>query len=135
MVWLNGGDGHVIPLSSGLHPVVYSTQANVQIVSGLAYPTAVEQNDHPALRSAPCRAGNYEIDLGPALQVAASSADEVNLLASGAGGVDGHPIVSVSGSTIEAGVQFTQNGLVQPARLRGAICRSIAGGSNALLGR
>ena len=82
----------VIPLSATSLPVVYDASANLNVASGLTYPTAVRQTV-TLLFDQPLPPGTYEIVLAPAIQAAVYNADEAGLLA-GDGSFAGHPVVT-----------------------------------------
>jgi len=107
-----GGNNQVIPLATSTQPVLYDEQADAQVASGLVYPTAVRQTI-TLLFDQPLPVGSYQIDLSPAIQTAPFSLGESALL--GLGASNGHPLVSVSGTTIIDGSEHFAFDLVQPA--------------------
>jgi hypothetical protein len=116
----------VIPLSASTLPVVYDPSANLNVASGLTYPTAVRQTvtllfDHPL------PAGTYEIALAPQIQAAVYNADEAGLLA-GDGSFAGHPVVTARNGIIVNGGDLVLTDLVTPAGTP-ADPRSIAQGT------
>jgi hypothetical protein len=99
----NGAGDRVIPLASaaGAQPVVYDPGANVDVVSGLTYATAVRQTV-TLLFDQPLQPGSYVVTVSPNVSTAAFSAGEAGLLAGGAGGA-GHGVVSVAAGAITGG--------------------------------
>ena len=102
------GDG----LPAGAQAVVYDDSSNVDVASGLTYPTAIRQTV-TLLFDKPLPAGGYEIDISPNVVSAGLSSDETDLLSS-QNGFNGHTVVSVSGGTIIEGSQFVNRNLVKP---------------------
>jgi hypothetical protein len=108
------GDGaRVIPLSPTSLPVVYDASANLNVASGLTYPTAVRQTV-TLLFDQPLPPGNYEVVLSPAIQAAGYNADEASLLAGDSSFAD-HPVVSARNGIIVNGGAFAVTNLVTPA--------------------
>ena len=103
----------VIPLSASSLPVVYDASANVDVASGLTYPTAVRQTV-TLLFDQPLPAGTYEIVLAPQIQAAVYNTDEAGLLA-GAGSFAGHPVVTIQNGAITNGSDLVLTNLVTPA--------------------
>jgi hypothetical protein len=104
---LGPGGGQIIPLAAGPGSVVYDPSTNVDVASGVTYPTAVRQTV-TLLFDQPLPPGSYRIDLGAGIQTAAFNGDEAGLLA----GRGGHSVVSVVGGQVVAGSQFTASDLV-----------------------
>jgi hypothetical protein len=102
-------DDQVIPVASG-HSVVYDPSANVDVASGLTYPTAVRQTV-TLLFANPLPAGSYQVVLRPAIQTAAFNDQEAGLLAGGSA-FAGHPVVSLSAGQVVNGSQPTAPNLV-----------------------
>jgi len=102
----------VIPLSATSLPVVYDPSANLNVASGLTYPTAVRQTV-TLLFDQPLPAGTYEIVLAPEIQAAVYNADEAGLLA-GDGSFAGHPVVTARNGTIVNGSDLVLTNLVTP---------------------
>lgn len=113
VTWLGAnGDTRVIPVAAtgGAQPVVYNPGANLDVSSGRTFPTAVRQTV-TLLFAEPLPVGSYSIVLNPRVQTAAFSPAEVKLLAGGPE-FAGHPLVSVSGTTIRNGGEFLASNLV-----------------------
>ena len=112
-VVLLGSGGGVVPIaaSSGGQSVIYDPAVDVDVTSGLTYPTAEDQTV-TLLFAHPLAAGSYEIELSPAIQAAAFNAAEAGELAIGDGSFAGHPVVTVTGSTIVNGANLYEPGLV-----------------------
>jgi hypothetical protein len=106
---LGTADDQVIPVAGG-HSVVYDPSANVDVASGLTYPTAVRQTV-TLLFANPLPAGSYKITLRPAIQAAPFNDQENGLLAGG-GAFAGHPVVSLSAGQVVNGSQPTAPNLV-----------------------
>jgi hypothetical protein len=106
---LGTADDQVIPVASG-HSVVYDPSANVDVASGLTYPTAVRQTV-TLLFSNPLPAGSYQVTLRPAIQTAPFNDQESSLL-SGGSAFAGHPVVSVSAGQVVNGSQPAAPNLV-----------------------
>ena len=117
VIWHSpGGTGtgtRVIPLSATSSPVVYDASANLNVASGLTYPTAVRQTV-TLLFDQPLPPGTYEIVLAPAIQAAVYNADEAGLL-SGNSSIAGHPVVTARNGIIVNGGDFVVRNLVNPA--------------------
>jgi hypothetical protein len=109
---LGTADDQVIPVASG-HSVVYDPSANVDVASGLTYPTAVRQTV-TLLFASPLPAGSYQVTLRPAIQTAPFNDQEAGLL-SGGSAFAGHPVVSVNAGQVSNGSQPTAPNLVMPA--------------------
>jgi hypothetical protein len=108
-------DDQVIPVAAvgGGQPIVYDPSTNVEVGSGLTYPTAVRQTV-TLLFASPLPAGNYEIKLGPDIQAAPLSPEEAASLA-GDPSFAGHPVVSARDGIIQEGSSLVVPGLVTPA--------------------
>jgi hypothetical protein len=102
-------DDQVIPIAS----VVYDPSRNVDVASGTTFPTAVKQT-LTFLFGQPLPAGNYTIQIAPAVQTAAFNSDEAGLLTP-APGITGHPVVSLSGTQVSEGSQLLAKDLVLAA--------------------
>jgi hypothetical protein len=98
--------------ASGAQSIVYDPGVNVDLSSGLTYPTAVDQTV-TLLFAQPLAPGSYQVELSPAIQAAAYTADEAGALAPGDGSFHGHPVVSVTGSLVVNGAELTEPGLVK----------------------
>jgi hypothetical protein len=109
VTWLGPDGEQVIPLASG-QSVVYDPSSNVDVASGVTYPTAVRQTV-TLLFDQPLPAGSYQIDLNPAIQAAPFSNDESAAL-SASPVIPGHPVVSLVSGTIVAGDKQIVPGLV-----------------------
>jgi len=103
----------VIPLSASSLPVVYDASANLNVASGLTYPTAVRQTV-TLLFDQPLSPGTYEIVLAPKIQAAVYNVDEAGLLA-GDGSFAGHPVVSARNGAVVNGGDIVVTDLVTPA--------------------
>jgi hypothetical protein len=121
---LGTADDQVIPLASG-QSVVYDPSTNVAVGSGTTYPTAIKQT-LTFLFDQPLPAGTYQIQIAPAVQTAAFSADEAGLL-SPAAGFTGHPMVSVAQGQVTEGAGPVLAGLVQAAGTLGSFSAFRAG--------
>ncbi len=107
------GDG----LPSGSQTVVYDPSSNLDVASGLTYPTAIRQTV-TLLFGTPLPAGNYRITVSANVVSADFSLDEQNLLSS-RDGFTGHPVVSVSQASVQEGATLTEQDLVQPSSALG----------------
>jgi hypothetical protein len=94
---------------------VYSPSTNVDISSGLTFPTAVRQTI-TLLFDDPLPAGSNSVDVSPAVKTAPFNEQETDLLTA-APGFNGHPVVSIDdngeiieGSRIEAIDLVAQSG-------------------------
>jgi hypothetical protein len=96
--------------TAGAQPVTYDPGANVDVATGITYPTAVRQTV-TLLFGQPLPAGDYRLVLSPAIQAAAFSPGEGGLLAP-APGLSGHTVVSRYGSGIVEGDRRAVVGLV-----------------------
>ena len=123
VIWLGPDGDQVIPFDTG-QGVVYDPSSNVNIATGLTYPTAIRQTV-TLLFDQPLPAGSYQIELSPAIQAAPFSDDESAALFSSAG-FTGHPVVSLVDGTIVAGDNRTVPGLVSAGEAFGnlAVWRS-----------
>jgi hypothetical protein len=92
-----------IPLNttSGFQSVVYNPGANVDVTTGITYPTA-ERQTITLLFTQPLPAGSYAIQFDPAIQAAPISDSESVLLAPAAN-LTGHPLVAVVDGNVAAG--------------------------------
>jgi hypothetical protein len=108
-------DDQVIPIATttGAQPVVYDPGANVDVASGLAYPTAVRQTV-TLLFANPLPAGSYLVTVSPAVHAASFSGAEGGLLA-GDPSLLGHPVVSARSGSVNNGSQFAAADLVAPS--------------------
>jgi hypothetical protein len=107
------GLGHVVPIAaaSGGQSIIYDPGVNVDLTSGLTYPTAVDQTV-TLLFASPLTPGSYEVVLSPAIQAAVYSAAEASALAPGDGSFAGHPVVTATGALVVNGVHLIEPGLV-----------------------
>jgi hypothetical protein len=94
-----------IAATSGGQPIVYDPGVNVDLSSGLTYPTAVQQTV-TLLFARPLAPGSYRITLSPAIQTAPFDPAEVASLAPGDGSFGGHPDVSLSGTQVVNGTSL-----------------------------
>jgi hypothetical protein len=99
-------------LPNGMQAAIYDGSSNVNVASGLTYPTAVRQTV-TLLFGTPLPAGNYEVQVSPHVTAAAFNDDEENLL-SPRDAFDGHPVVVVANGAITEGSQMTRRHLVLP---------------------
>jgi hypothetical protein len=109
-------DDQVIPINGNVasnQPVVYDPSSNVDVASGVIFPTAVRQAVTLVFAD-PLPAGSYQIELSPAIQTAAFNVEEANLLTS-VTGFNGHPVVSLSSGSVTEGSRQTALGLVLAA--------------------
>jgi len=113
VIFLGPGIGGVVPsaATSGGQSIIYDPGVNVDVTSGLTYPTAVDQTV-TLLFTQPLAAGSYEIVLAPAIQAAPYNAAEAGELAPADGSFVGHPVVSMVGALVVNGARLTEPGLV-----------------------
>ena len=123
VIWL-GSDGRrgtaddrEIPIGSGAHRVIYDASSNVDVASGLTFPTAVRQTV-TLLFDNPLPAGAYEIEVMPSVMATLFSTDESSLLTPRAG-FNGHNVVTNSGGAVTEGVDLVKTGLVKPGAVVG----------------
>jgi hypothetical protein len=118
------GIGTAVPIAatSGAQSIIYDAGVNVDLTSGLTYPTAVDQTV-TLLFAQPLAPGTYEVDLSPAIQAAAYSASELGALARGYGSFAGHPVVTVIDGVATNGASLGEPGLV-PAPVAAAAPKS-----------
>ena len=121
VIWLGSGTssgqgGQVIPIASlgDAQPVVYDPSTNIEVASGLSYPTAVRQTVTLLFDKA-LPAGNYEIVFSPAIQAAPLGTSESGLLADEAS-VGGHSLVSTGSGIVVDGARSIVANLVAPVR-------------------
>lgn len=111
-----GGDDHEIPigenLPGGTKSVIYDPSSNVEVSSGLTYPTAVRQTVTLLFGSA-VPPGNYEIAVSKEVVSDSFSVGEADVLST-VQGTGGHTIVNFVGNQIGEGATLTIPGLVQP---------------------
>jgi hypothetical protein len=107
------GDG----LPSGSQTVVYDPSSNLDVASGLTYPTAIRQTVTLLFGTA-LPAGNYRITVSANVVSADFSLDEQDLLSS-RDGFTSHPVVSVSHASVQEGATLTEQDLVQPSSALG----------------
>ena len=114
-------DDRQIAVGDGLPPdsqtVVYDPSSNLDVASGLTYPTAIRQTV-TLLFGTPLPAGNYQITVSANVVSADFSLDEQNLLSS-RDGFTSHPVVSVSHASVQEGAPLTEQNLVQPSSALG----------------
>jgi len=91
-------------------PIVYNPGANVEISSGLTYPTAVRQTV-TLLFADPLRAGSYVVELSSAIRAAPFNEAEADLLTARPG-FSGHPVVSSDGLQVGEGARIEAVDLV-----------------------
>jgi hypothetical protein len=118
VVWHGPNGDQVIPLAAG-QSVVYDSSSNVDVASGLTYPTAVRQTV-TLLFDQPLPAGSYQIELSSAIQAELFNAGEPGEL-SAVAGFNGHPVASrVQGAIVEG---YKQNlaGLVSASEALGSL--------------
>jgi hypothetical protein len=118
VIWLGPDGDQVIPVAAGQN-VVYDPSANVNVATGITYPTAVRQTV-TLLFDQPLPAGSYQIELLPAIQAAPFSDDESAVLSASAG-FTGHPLVSLVSGAIVAGDQEIVPRLVSPSEALGSL--------------
>jgi len=108
-------DDRVIPIGdAGIEQsIVYNAGANVEVSTGLSYPTAVRQT-LTLVFVEPLPAGSYEIELSSAIQTAAFNESERQQLAD-PGNFTGHPVVSFRNGQIEEGARVEAVDLVLQA--------------------
>jgi hypothetical protein len=107
------GFGGAVPIAAsfGGQPITYNPGVNVDVTSGLTYPTAVNQTVTLDF-SQPLAPGSYEIALSPAIQAAPYNAAEASILVPGDGSFAGHPVVTVAGGGVVNGARLNEPGLV-----------------------
>lgn len=91
--------------------IVYDPSANVDVASGLTYPTAVRQTATLAF-AAPLRPGSYLVQLSPRIGTATFNEDETILLP-GTNSATAHPVVQVAGNAINQGASLLLPHLVR----------------------
>ncbi|MGA3065609.1 MAG: FG-GAP-like repeat-containing protein [Tepidisphaeraceae bacterium] len=116
VIWLGAagstGVDQTIPLGAG-QSVIYDPGANVDVTTGITYPTAVKQTV-TLLFDSPLPVGSYEIKFSPNIVSAAFNNDETSLLAEPSTYGD-HSLVSVVDGQIVQGAQLDLTDLVTPA--------------------
>jgi hypothetical protein len=107
------GNAAAVPIAaaSGGQPITYDPGVNIDVTSGLTYPTAVDQTVTLLFRQ-PLAPGSYEVALSPAIQAASYDANEAAVLAPGDGSFAGHPVVTAAGTLVVNGARLTEAGLV-----------------------
>ena len=90
--------------------VVYSPSTNVDVASGVAYPTAVRQTV-TLLFDQPLPADSYQVEVSAAVRAAPFNEDEADLLTSRPG-FNGHPVVALDGGTLVEGSRIAAADLV-----------------------
>ena len=115
----SGPDGNqVIPVTATSAPApLYDPGANIDVATGLTYPTAVQQTVTLLFAQA-LPAGSYEIALSPAIETAPFNPGEDSLLAV-TPGLTGHAVVSLAGGQIIEGDRRRATGLVFPSGMLG----------------
>jgi hypothetical protein len=115
VTFLGPGTEKVVPIAAtnGGQPIIYDPGVNVDLTSGLTYPTAVLQTV-TLLFAQPLAPGSYAITLAPAIQAAAFNAAEAGELAPGDGLFAGHPVVTVTSTLVVNGARLSEPGLVKP---------------------
>jgi hypothetical protein len=93
--------------------VVYDPSTNIDVGSGLTYPTAVRQTV-TLLFDQPLPPGSYQIAVAAAVQAAPFNADEAGLLTP-APGFTGHALVSLAQAQVTEGASRLETGLVVAA--------------------
>ena len=103
-------DDRVVPLSAQSASIVYDPGANIDVATGLAYPTAVRQTVTLVFDSL-LRPGSYLIRISPDVIAQSYNSDEATLLAAGG---TAHPVVqAIDGSdAIAAGASVQIDHLV-----------------------
>jgi hypothetical protein len=101
-----------VAATGGGQSIVYAPGANTQVSSGQTFPTSVRQTVTLYFAD-PLPVGAYQIEVAPAVQAAPFTASETQALP--AGGLNGHPVVSLVGGKITAGSTVEVQNLVQPA--------------------
>jgi len=122
---LGTGDDQRIALSKSSQAVIYNPSANVDVVTGTNYPTAVRQTVTLLFPEA-LPPGSYHIALSEAIQSVSLSKEEGLLLAGGIAG-EGHPVVSLVGNTVVPGDTLLAADLVKPAGELGDLRQFAAG--------
>jgi hypothetical protein len=112
-------DDQVVPLGGEGSRVVYNPGSNVDVPTGREFPTAVHQTV-TLVFARPLPAGSYLVELSPAVGSEAFTADEPGLLATGEGGLAGHPLVWLSGDQLVPGARTLFSSLVPASRSAGA---------------
>jgi hypothetical protein len=88
-------------------PAVYDPGANIDVATGLTYPTAVRQTV-TLLFDRPLPPGSYDLALSSAIQAAPFNPDEAALLAP-APGITGHTLISLDGALPEGDDRTVRN--------------------------
>jgi hypothetical protein len=107
-----GNNGLPGDVDEQINPIdaVYDPSANVDVTTGITYPTAVQQTV-TLLFAQTLPAGSYRIAVNPNVDSEALSADEQSILI-GEGGLAGHPVASIVDGEIVAGAQLEIANLV-----------------------
>ena len=110
-------DDRQIQLGAAANSVVYDASSNVDVSSGLTYPTAIRQTV-TLLFDQPLPVGGYEIKVSAAVVANGFNLDESDSLAAQSG-FTGHPVVSVSQGTVNEGAVLIEQNLVKPSLFAG----------------
>jgi hypothetical protein len=108
VIWLGRGRKRHTQLPAAVS-VVYDPSANIDVATGVTYPTAVRQTVTLVFAS-PLAAGSYRVTIAPLIHSQALSQDETTLLSGG-----GHPLVQLKGKRIAQGASLTRARLVTAA--------------------
>ncbi|HEY2827861.1 MAG TPA: VCBS repeat-containing protein, partial [Pirellulales bacterium] len=104
-------------LSSGTQAAIYDASSNIDVASGLTYPTAIRQTVTLLFGKA-LPAGSYKVEVKSNVIANNFSLDENSLLTSSTG-FNGHPVVSKSARAIKGGAKVFEQNLVQPTLFSG----------------
>jgi hypothetical protein len=117
---LGTDDDKTIPVANeaGFQSILYNPSANIDVISGKIYPTAVRQTV-TLLFNQSLPAGSYLITLSPNIESAAFNDDEQDALTASAF-AENH-LVSVSGGQILDGARFAAANLVASAGSLGSL--------------
>src|SRR5262249_42659242 len=103
-------DDVVVSLAAGGQAVVYDPSTNVNVASGLTYPTAVRQTV-TLLFDPPLPSGAYRVEVFSGVPAVPFNADEPGRF----DGMAGHPVVSAVGGLVVEGSQLLRPALVTAA--------------------
>ncbi len=101
VLWFGASPAGTNVISIPVAAVVYDPGANVDVASGITYPTAVRQT-LTLLFNQPLPAGHYQITIGSSVLAASFNQDEATLLAR-PGNPTVHSVVSIDANTIAPG--------------------------------
>jgi hypothetical protein len=123
VTWLgsNGDSPQIIPIATetdGEQSVIYDPSANIDVATGITYPTAVRQTVTLLFDQA-LPVGSYLIAISPNIQSAPFNDDESTVLSTEGAGVE-HSVVSIADGEIAPGAEFAATNLVSNMGLSGS---------------